>query len=100
MLPEVQSFMQCNAHSIKAINYNVCSLNAVSIPLIMLSMDETIYCNIHYCNTIDMFKKHCINIMFIAIYCDILQYVTEFWKTYHLQTSEILRIFNFAPLWL
>ena len=100
MLPEVQSFMQCNAHSIKTINCNVCSLNAVSIPLIMLSMDKTIYCNIYYYNTIVMLKKYCINIMFIAIYFDVLQYVTEFWKTYHLQTSGILRIFDFAPLWL
>ena len=27
-----------------------------------------------------------------------LQYVTEFWKTYHLHTSEIIRISNFAAL--
>ena len=25
-------------------------------------------------------------------------YVTEFWKTYHLHTSEIIRISNFAAL--
>ena len=27
-----------------------------------------------------------------------IQYVTEFWKTYHLHTSEIIRISKFAAL--
>ena len=27
-------------------------------------------------------------------------YVTGFWKTYHLHTNEIIRIFEFAALWL
>ena len=27
-------------------------------------------------------------------------YVTGFWKTYHLHTSEIIRISDFEPLWL
>ena len=29
-----------------------------------------------------------------------LQYVTGFWKTYHLHTNEIIRISDFEPLWL
>ena len=29
-----------------------------------------------------------------------LKFVTKFLKTFHLQTSEIIRIFDLAPLWL
>ena len=34
----------------------------------------------------------------ITIYIYIYIYVTEFWKTYHLHTSEIIRISNFSTL--
>ena len=29
----------------------------------------------------------------------LVKYVTGFWKTYYLHTSEIIRIFDFEPLW-
>ena len=28
------------------------------------------------------------------------EYETEFWKIYHLHTSEIIRIYDFVSLWL
>ena len=45
------------------------------------------------CCAVTVKKRLLTNRAYVAI-------VTGFWKTYHLHTSEIIRISDFEPLWL